>query len=101
MSNKLPSELLNELKNLSENEMAEILEAYLFADKKHKGQKRIPSDIGRYDYRVLYNYSIFQKYRKVCPNSEKLVRNITTIPVHPALTKQELDYMIENINNLS
>ncbi len=61
----------------------------------------IPSDISRYNYKVLYEYSIFERFRRACPNSERLAKNITTIPVHPAITKQELDYMIESINNLS
>jgi dTDP-4-amino-4,6-dideoxygalactose transaminase len=61
----------------------------------------IPSDISRYDYKVLYKYPVFEKFKRACPNSEKLAESITTIPVHPALTKQELDYMVENINNLS
>jgi|SRR3989344_2300260 len=61
----------------------------------------IPSDISRYNYRVLYEYPAFERFKRICPNSEKLAKSITSIPVHPALTKQELDYMIENINNLS
>ncbi|KKQ18597.1 MAG: Aminotransferase, DegT/DnrJ/EryC1/StrS family [Berkelbacteria bacterium GW2011_GWA1_36_9] len=61
----------------------------------------IPSDVIRYNYKVLYEYPAFRRFKRVCPNSEKLVKNITTIPVHPALVKQELEYIIENINNLS
>jgi dTDP-4-amino-4,6-dideoxygalactose transaminase len=64
-------------------------------------QHGIPSDIGRYNYKVLYDYPVFKKYKKVCPNSEILVKNITTVPVHPALTNQELEYIIDIINNLS
>lgn len=61
----------------------------------------IPSDIVRYNYKVLYEYPAFERYKRSCPNSEKMVKNITTIPVHPALTKKELDYIVETINNLS
>jgi len=61
----------------------------------------IPSDISRYNYKVLYEYPAFERFKRDCPNSEKLVKSITTIPVHPAIAKQELDYMIENINKLS
>lgn len=61
----------------------------------------LPSDIVRYNYKVLYEYPAFERFKRTCPNSEKLAKSITTIPVHPALIKQELDYIIENINDLS
>lgn len=40
MTHKIPFELSSELKNFSADEIAEILEAYLFANKKHEDQKR-------------------------------------------------------------
>jgi perosamine synthetase len=58
----------------------------------------IPSDIIRYNYKVLYKYPIFNKFKRVCPNSEKLVQAITTIPVHPGISKDNLDYIIAKIN---
>ncbi|EKE15670.1 MAG: hypothetical protein ACD_11C00115G0010 [uncultured bacterium] len=58
----------------------------------------IPSDIRRYDYKVLYEYPLFKKYSRKCTNSEELSRSITTIPTHPGLTKKDLDYMIDIIN---
>ncbi len=58
----------------------------------------IPSDIIRYDYKVLYRYPIFSKFERACLSSEKLVQNITTIPVHPGMNKNELDYIISTIN---
>jgi perosamine synthetase len=60
----------------------------------------IPSDILRYNYKVLYEYPIFKKYKRKCINSEKLVKSITTIPVHPALGIKELKYIIGEINGL-
>lgn len=60
----------------------------------------IPSDIERYNYKVLYEYPVFRCFKKVCKNSEKLARNITTIPVHPGLSKEDLDYIIDKINYL-
>ena len=62
--------------------------------------KGIPSDIIRYNYKVLYKYPVFKKFRKHCNNSERLVEKITTIPVHPNLGKSDLDYMIKILNNL-
>lgn len=58
----------------------------------------IPSDIRRYDYKVLYKYPLFKKYSRKCSNSEKLSCRITTIPVHPGLLKKDLDYIINVIN---
>lgn len=59
----------------------------------------VPSDVIRYNYKVLYRYPIFSKFKRMCANSEKLVQSITTIPVHPGLNKKNLDYMISTINN--
>ncbi|PKP58052.1 aspartate aminotransferase [Candidatus Atribacteria bacterium HGW-Atribacteria-1] len=59
----------------------------------------IPSDIIRYNYKPLYKYPILSKFKRVCPNSEKLSQSITTIPVHPGLNSNEIDYIISTINN--
>ncbi|MFP4515116.1 MAG: aminotransferase class V-fold PLP-dependent enzyme [Parcubacteria group bacterium] len=59
----------------------------------------IPSDIKRYNFKVLYKYPLFKKYLRKCKNSEKLSQNITTIPVHPGIKKKELNYMANIINN--
>jgi dTDP-4-amino-4,6-dideoxygalactose transaminase len=61
--------------------------------------KGILSDIIRYNCKVLYEYSVLGKYKRACPNSEKLLQSITTIPVHPGLNRNEIDYMISTINN--
>ncbi len=61
--------------------------------------KGIPSDIIRYNCKPLYNYSILEKFKRICPNSEKLLQSITTIPVHPGLNENEIDYIISTINN--
>jgi dTDP-4-amino-4,6-dideoxygalactose transaminase len=66
---------------------------------KHLDKKGIPSDILRYDYKVLYEYPLFKKYRKYCPNSKSLTKRITTIPVHPGIKKEHLDYIASVINN--
>ena len=62
-------------------------------------EKGVPSDVLRYDYKVLYKYPLFKKYKKKCINSETLVKSFTTIPVHPHISKTMLDYMISAINN--
>ena len=62
-------------------------------------QNGIPSDILRYDYKALYQYPAFKKFTVECENAEFLAGSITTIPVHPGLSKNELDYMIDLINS--
>lgn len=59
----------------------------------------IPSDIIRYNYSVLYKYPLFEKYHRHCSNSEKLVSSINTLPIHPDISREEMDYMINKINS--
>lgn len=61
----------------------------------------IPSDIKRYDFKVLYEYPLFKKYSRKCVNSENLIKKVTTIPVHPGLSKKELDHIIKTINKFN
>lgn len=64
-------------------------------------KNNIPSDIKKYKFKVLYEYSLFKKYKRVCQNSKKLSQKITTIPVHPGLNKLELDYIVRVTNNFT
>ena len=61
----------------------------------------IPSDVLKYDYKVLYQYPLFRKWKKSCPNSEYLSKTITTIPVHPNVSESELNYMVSSLNKIS
>jgi len=61
-------------------------------------QSGIPSDILRYNYKVLYEYPALEHLQKTCKNAENLARKITTIPVHPGLNSSELDYIVDQIN---
>jgi perosamine synthetase len=58
----------------------------------------IPSDIKRYNFKVLYKFPLFKKYSRKCKNSEKLSQSVTTIPVHPNVKKNELNYIASIIN---
>jgi perosamine synthetase len=61
--------------------------------------KGIPSDIVRYNCKPLYEYPVLNAYKRICPNAEKLLRSITTIPVHPALNEDEINFIVHTINN--
>jgi perosamine synthetase len=73
-----------------------------FSDNSHfinfLSQKGIPSDILRYNYKVLYKYPILEALAGDCENAELLSKSITTIPVHPGLNIEDLDYIISQIN---
>lgn len=57
----------------------------------------IPSDVLKYKFVPLYERELLKKYYRYCPNAEALCRKITTIPVHPGVTQEELDYMVDKI----
>lgn len=58
----------------------------------------VPSDIKRYGCKCLYEFPLIEQYRRECPNGERLLNTMTTIPVHPALTAEDMDYMASLIN---
>ncbi|AVG16394.1 MULTISPECIES: DegT/DnrJ/EryC1/StrS family aminotransferase [Chromobacteriaceae] len=58
----------------------------------------VPSDIKRYGCQALYRFPALAEYRLDCPNAETLLAGMTTLPVHPALSEAELDYMADVIN---
>lgn len=57
----------------------------------------IPSDILKYRFVPLYERDIFRRFYRYCPNAEVLCRQVTTIPVHPGITEDMLDYMTNKI----
>lgn len=58
----------------------------------------VPSDIKRYGCRCLYEFPAVAEYRRSCPNGERLLSTMTTIPVHPQLTEEDMDYISNLIN---
>ncbi|KVN07017.1 aspartate aminotransferase [Burkholderia sp. MSMB1552] len=58
----------------------------------------IPSDIKRYGCKALYEFPALERYRVACPNAQALLAGMTTIPVHPGVSTDELDYMAACIN---
>ncbi|MET3133649.1 perosamine synthetase [Oxalobacteraceae bacterium GrIS 1.11] len=62
-------------------------------------QNGIPSDIKRYGCRCLYEFPALAEYRRLCPNGEALLVSMTTIPMHPGLSKEDMAYMVNLINS--
>lgn len=58
----------------------------------------IPSDIVKYGYTTVYSHPLFGDANiQRCPNAENLVKRITSLPVHPGISKEDIEYMIEII----
>jgi dTDP-4-amino-4,6-dideoxygalactose transaminase len=60
--------------------------------------KGIPSDIFHYKVQPVYRYPILQNLERVCPNADRILRTITTVPVHPGLSREQLEYIVEALN---
>lgn len=60
----------------------------------------IPSETVRYDYKCLYEYDLFSKWKSFCPNADVLTLSLQTLPTHMGLTKDNLDYMIERLQQI-
>jgi dTDP-4-amino-4,6-dideoxygalactose transaminase len=58
----------------------------------------IPSDIGKYDNQPLFELPLLAGYRRACPNAAGLLRSLTTVPLHPDLTDDELHYIAKVLN---
>ncbi|MEE4332548.1 DegT/DnrJ/EryC1/StrS family aminotransferase [Pseudomonas alliivorans] len=61
----------------------------------------IESDIGKYDNQPLYQMPILTRYHRDCPNAARLLRSLTTVPLHPSLTDDDLHYMAKVLNDYS
>ena len=58
----------------------------------------IPSDVGKYDNRPLFELPLLAGYARPCPNAARLLRSLTTVPLHPELTEPDLDYIAGVLN---
>jgi len=68
---------------------------------RHLDAAGIPSDILRYGGKCLYRFPAVEAYTKVCPNAERLLGSITTIPVHPQIGPEDIDHIASVINDYS
>ena len=50
-------------------------------------------------YSPVHKMSLY-KSRSVLPNTEKIGKEIVTIPIHPNLSKKDVDFIIENVNSI-
>jgi dTDP-4-amino-4,6-dideoxygalactose transaminase len=59
----------------------------------------VPSDILRYGGKCLYDFPAVSAFRRPCPQAEALLGSITTIPVHPAVDRRQLDHIVALLNH--
>jgi len=59
----------------------------------------IPSDIKRYGCKTLYQSPMLKPWTRNCPNAEALLGSITTIPVHPNITAEQVNRIIAAVNS--
>lgn len=61
----------------------------------------IESDIGKYDNQPLYQLPLLTRYQRDCPNAARLLRSLTTVPLHPDLVDDDLHYIAKVLNDYS
>lgn len=58
----------------------------------------IPSDVKKYDNRPLYEYPLLASFAQPCPQAAAMLRSLTTVPLHPGLDADDVDYIANVIN---
>ncbi|OHX14283.1 DegT/DnrJ/EryC1/StrS family aminotransferase [Chromobacterium sphagni] len=66
---------------------------------RYQMERGIPSDIGKYDNQPLFQLPMLARYRRDCPNAASLLRSLTTVPLHPDLSEDDLDYIARTLND--
>jgi perosamine synthetase len=64
----------------------------------HLAAMGIPSDIATYDCRPLYQYSVYAAFAAPCPNAERMLASITTLPVHPDIDVTQIQQIVSTLN---
>jgi dTDP-4-amino-4,6-dideoxygalactose transaminase len=60
----------------------------------------IVSDTVRYEYKPLYQEPAFVDYAVACPNAERIIETIFTVPCHEGLAAEDLAYIESVIHRL-
>jgi perosamine synthetase len=64
----------------------------------YMNRKGIPSDVARYKVQPVYRYPVLRNLERSCPRADRILRTITTVPVHPGLSPDHLDYIVAALN---
>lgn len=64
----------------------------------HMDRCGVASDVLNYGCRALYEFPVLAAFRSTCPNAEALLASIITIPVHPDLSRRQLEHVVRSLN---
>ena len=60
----------------------------------------IQSDTVRYNYKPLYHESAFAAYARSCPNAERLIRSIITLPCHEGISDNDVEEIASIVGDI-
>jgi perosamine synthetase len=60
----------------------------------------VPVDQIKYGYDVFYHRSVYSHISASCPNAETLVDRLIQLPVHPGISKTDVDRIVEIIGRI-
>ena len=61
----------------------------------------IVSDSYRFKIKPLYRMPIFSNFASSCPNTERLLHRIITLPTHEGLRETDIKKIIETVKNIT
>ncbi|MEQ9918641.1 DegT/DnrJ/EryC1/StrS family aminotransferase [Pectobacterium aroidearum] len=64
----------------------------------HQSRAGIPSDIALYNCKALYQYPVLRDKAMPCPNAERMLASITTLPVHPDIRQADIAVIAAVLN---
>ncbi|WP_225085700.1 DegT/DnrJ/EryC1/StrS family aminotransferase [Pectobacterium colocasium] len=64
----------------------------------HQSHAGIPSDIALYNCKALYQYPVLRDKATPCPNAERMLASITTLPVHPDIRQADIAVIAAVLN---
>ncbi|WCG83755.1 DegT/DnrJ/EryC1/StrS family aminotransferase [Pectobacterium sp. A5351] len=64
----------------------------------HQSHAGIPSDIALYNCKALYQYPVLRDKATPCPNAERMLATITTLPVHPDIRQADIAVIAAVLN---
>lgn len=65
----------------------------------HQARAGIPSDIALYNCKALYQYPVMRERAADCPNAERMLACVTTVPVHPDIGDDEIQAIAGVLNS--
>jgi perosamine synthetase len=61
----------------------------------------LPPDSIRYGYRALYHQPVFNRFKRPCPQAERLAAATFQLPVHPGMTTAQLESVVRSVTNIA